>query len=360
MPTFAIAVADPAGEGSPTTANACSCTHPTPDANPPAASLTANPTSESPSRGLKQPEHSLLGHPCQSLAAGQRVRLHGLTGRPDLNGMHASVLEPASSEEAVTLRRKQRVKVETLGERLAISYENISELDPVKGAVGSATSEAELLYSNGTVAAASSVGRGYGLFAMRPITCDETFHREEPIMANHWDDALLEDPEVAELIGQIIPYAQAARGKVGAARYPPAAVAIVGRVVELMAARLYKQMPAVGQRRLMALCDSLATPPTKTPGGVFRSNAFHVGEMDGCVFEVLSRANHSCAPNIAKRFDRDSVAVHALRDIATGEELLISYLPEDMENASSEQRRELLRLKYNFVCQCVRCADREG
>ena len=80
------------------------------------------------------------------------------------------------------------------------------------------------------------------------------------------------------------------------------------------------------------------------------------------VYDIVSRLNHSCAPNLASTGARgihgfaDATAeVAALRDVAEGEELFISYLTEDDLEKPTSARRALLQSKYNFLCGCGRC-----
>ena len=56
-----------------------------------------------------------------------------------------------------------------------------------------------------------------------------------------------------------------------------------------------------------------------------RCNAFtNVATGDNLLFETLSRANHSCVPNMRYTFEGDVAVVSMLRDAAQAEELTIS------------------------------------
>lgn len=82
--------------------------------------------------------------------------------------------------------------------------------------------------------------------------------------------------------------------------------------------------------------------------------AEHCAEGTG-LYIVGSTFNHSCDPNVVLLKPQgdfsDRTAVLALRDIAAGEELCISYIDED---ASLEDRNEMLR-DYGFTCSCTKC-----
>jgi hypothetical protein len=79
------------------------------------------------------------------------------------------------------------------------------------------------------------------------------------------------------------------------------------------------------------------------------------------MFTLHSCFNHSCDPNVAVSFGVDSeIGVVALRDIAAGEELCITYIAQvylALEPAA--KRRERLR-PYFFVCQCAKCAAEDA
>jgi len=95
-----------------------------------------------------------------------------------------------------------------------------------------------------------------------------------------------------------------------------------------------------------------ATQPI-TPEGVFHVNNFRV-DSDQVVYTRISRVNHSCAPNCAHSYDsgRGVGQIRALRDIAVGEELYISYTEL---RAPRRVRQQHLRQMYNFECSCDVC-----
>jgi hypothetical protein len=97
---------------------------------------------------------------------------------------------------------------------------------------------------------------------------------------------------------------------------------------------------------------------------IFRTNAFRLqyvtdgGEIeDGTegVFSIASRINHSCCPNAGYTWNSnlDSVTIHAIKDIAVGEEITISYVLPTMDLF---QRWSALD-GYGFVCHCPACTD---
>ncbi|PVI00906.1 TPR domain protein [Periconia macrospinosa] len=89
--------------------------------------------------------------------------------------------------------------------------------------------------------------------------------------------------------------------------------------------------------------------------GVYDANSFEVG-----VYFLPSRINHSCLPNVHYEYNPaiEEGTFHALRDIAEGEELFISYI-----NGGSRLRkwRQPKLDMWGFVCKCAACGnDAEG
>ncbi len=64
------------------------------------------------------------------------------------------------------------------------------------------------------------------------------------------------------------------------------------------------------------------------------------------------RINHSCVPNTRQTFTRTTLHLYANRDIASGEEICISYC--DADNAI--ERRQFLKDEYCFNCRCQLCS----
>ena len=106
----------------------------------------------------------------------------------------------------------------------------------------------------------------------------------------------------------------------------------------------------------------------KTVSGVFRSNSYQEG-----LFEIRCRINHACIPNTKtwsipdynQLFGKTLISEHpnecitiAQEDIKAGEELTTSYLYVGA-GKSVQARREELREKYRFECNCNACIREE-
>ncbi|KAF4602088.1 hypothetical protein EYR40_005290 [Pleurotus pulmonarius] len=72
------------------------------------------------------------------------------------------------------------------------------------------------------------------------------------------------------------------------------------------------------------------------------------------VFIKASRCNHSCSPNVIRRWDPQTftLRLEAVRSITSGEQLTVHYVP--LEQSLPERRAQLQEL-YNFTCQCSHC-----
>lgn len=124
------------------------------------------------------------------------------------------------------------------------------------------------------------------------------------------------------------------------------------------------------QEAYYALSQAPLYGETKTNVGIWHSNAYPqasplamafdlqngVGrDKEGACFAVACRFNHSCVPNVHcawnGRLKRQTI--HALRDIAKGEELVVNYLAELA--MPTEARRRRLREGFGFECMCAAC-----
>lgn len=121
----------------------------------------------------------------------------------------------------------------------------------------------------------------------------------------------------------------------------------------------FAKLPLSTQKQWMSLADSFSKAGEKTPGNIMRSNAFtDASTGDNFLYEHLSRANHSCAPNMQRTFEFAGLAVVSLlRDVCRGEPLLISYLSDSDLELPTEERRAMLHEKFGFTCQCERCGS---
>ena len=90
--------------------------------------------------------------------------------------------------------------------------------------------------------------------------------------------------------------------------------------------------------------------------GIVKTNALPLGSeaTEGGIFPVASRINHACSPNCQHTWNanRGEETIHAVRDLAEGEEITIAY----SETGPSKQRRIRLKEEFNFECMCSLCS----
>lgn len=75
------------------------------------------------------------------------------------------------------------------------------------------------------------------------------------------------------------------------------------------------------------------------------------------IYDIISRFNHSCVPNIETYLNRkDEMMCVAARQILPGEQLFISYLGHN-EFKSHMERKNYLKEGWNFDCKCEICVE---
>eukprot|EP00966_Prymnesium_polylepis_P311798 7204756-Prymnesium_polylepis.1 len=106
----------------------------------------------------------------------------------------------------------------------------------------------------------------------------------------------------------------------------------------------------------------------KCAHGVWLSNAWPIdGTEDGAssaqaraaaVFRWASRFNHSCRPNAWAAWDDrlGQQTVHAVADIAAGQEICVCYLGIPKGDFTRNGRRSSLASEFGFVCACDLCS----
>lgn len=115
--------------------------------------------------------------------------------------------------------------------------------------------------------------------------------------------------------------------------------------------------------QLDALAKMTGNPLATTMNiiGQIRTNACQVirgGAKVGCALSVLMGwHNHDCAPNAASVVGpTGEVSITALKDIAEGDEVTISYIDT---REDCEARKKTLAQHYGFECKCARCTEEQ-
>ena len=107
---------------------------------------------------------------------------------------------------------------------------------------------------------------------------------------------------------------------------------------------------------------SPSAPPTNdfraAMEAALASSAAGVGTGSG-LYTLPSLLNHSCDPNVDATWeDGDATLTLTCRaDVASGEELTITYIDAD---SPVDARRQRLHHAYGFTCMCARCVEEAG
>jgi hypothetical protein len=75
------------------------------------------------------------------------------------------------------------------------------------------------------------------------------------------------------------------------------------------------------------------------------------------IFPEAARLNHSCIPNCHASWNQaqGQLCVHAIRNIAKDQELLITYDADEVLFRGRTDRMQMLRERYGFECDCPAC-----
>mmetsp|Transcript_26702 Transcript_26702/g.88703 ORF Transcript_26702/g.88703 Transcript_26702/m.88703 type:complete len:468 (+) Transcript_26702:42-1445(+) len=78
--------------------------------------------------------------------------------------------------------------------------------------------------------------------------------------------------------------------------------------------------------------------------------------LQGAVYSLISRFNHSCRPNVSKHFDTEErLSLRTLREVSEGEELSFSYMRYSDLLRCTAYRQKTLKAGWGFECNCRRC-----
>ena len=95
---------------------------------------------------------------------------------------------------------------------------------------------------------------------------------------------------------------------------------------------------------------------------VYYLNSIAVNKAEdesSALYITISRINHSCSPNVQWSYLEDKKTrkeVRVIRDVRKGEELLVDYITDRESFLLASQRKEILRIGWNFDCRCSLCS----
>ncbi|KAL8744593.1 MAG: hypothetical protein Q9184_007982 [Pyrenodesmia sp. 2 TL-2023] len=134
--------------------------------------------------------------------------------------------------------------------------------------------------------------------------------------------------------------------------------------------RLRRELVKLRPNQLRDYLDPTFTNAQDAEKDRFELNNFEMTQNDDGtsqrgIFVEAARFNHSCLPNAwfnwnpllgNERRPQGRLTVHATRDIARNEEILINYQHEHNYSEKTDRRRNLRR-KYCFQCTCQACGN---
>ncbi|KAF9346707.1 hypothetical protein BGX26_001788, partial [Mortierella sp. AD094] len=125
---------------------------------------------------------------------------------------------------------------------------------------------------------------------------------------------------------------------------------------------LPKTLPTVASmskkniKSFLALRNIYSQEEMTEVAGIIKTNALPLGENseNGGVYRVISRINHSCAPNVRHNWNprTEKEYIRAMEDIPAGSEILTDYI---LPLLTREERQKMLLQDFRFTCQCRIC-----
>ena len=117
----------------------------------------------------------------------------------------------------------------------------------------------------------------------------------------------------------------------------------------------FKKLSIETQKRVMKLYDCHQKQDTKSLLGIVSTNGLIQQNGNTLVFLTISKLNNSCLPNVAFEFVPPYGRIFAIKDIKKEEELCIDYGGYGSRFSNLNDRREMLKDKYDFDCACDLC-----
>lgn len=98
-------------------------------------------------------------------------------------------------------------------------------------------------------------------------------------------------------------------------------------------------------------------PDAPSPVTIFKTNVFSLGagsSLEGGIFPIASRINHSCLPNVHHNWNPTlgKGTIRAISPIGSAQEILTTYIGRQ---ASRAERQAHLRSRLRFECTCKIC-----
>lgn len=228
-------------------------------------------------------------------------------------------------------------------------------MDPAVTSFGSASEIEE--YSSELLDVRPVPGKGLGVVAVKDIAAGTCLLIEEPVMiipnpqftASYLQEIFDDlDPEVQEVIMNLA----SAHGQ-DTKNWPCDLTAQLSGGSTIPPPKIHSSVQGL-ERTKITDQHMARLSPEKSLMSIVMTNAVSLNEGSG-IFPILSRFNHSCLPNATYNWQikMQKETVYATRDIAAGEEILVSYV----DAYDLPEKRAWTLKNYGFACQCRACVD---
>lgn len=180
----------------------------------------------------------------------------------------------------------------------------------------------------------AAAGKGLGVFAVRDLKCGTRIMCDRPLIHLTQGNAMDIPAEFAKLS-------------------PDKQALFLSLHCPRLAARDDTRTSIIRtQQGLRASAAALSIEEHVKIMAIYETNAFEAG-VGSVICPEASRINHSCLPNVHhcwnKSIERETV--HAVRDIAAGEEILTTYVKVCIDHVEREKQLN----RYGFSCDCPAC-----
>ncbi|KAK7957307.1 uncharacterized protein PG986_006529 [Apiospora aurea] len=209
---------------------------------------------------------------------------------------------------------------------------------------------------------------GKGLFAMQPIAKHALLFAEEPLLFAPKGSDRVNNHKVRKLLEALDQLSARRRADFMALSFAPSALHAVGADSgnQDRMRNWYSQVKGLsGQKLDEAVAEGIHAL------AIYRTN--NVATMDdpakpdevtgGVVYSVFSRINHACDANAAFFYlgvRPQRLGVRAVRDIAAGEQVFVSYIGDKAYKKSTLEQRRADLASWGFQCRCDSCAKEEA
>ncbi|KAK8029224.1 hypothetical protein PG991_006280 [Apiospora marii] len=207
-------------------------------------------------------------------------------------------------------------------------------------------------------------GTGKGLFATQAIPRHALLFAEEPLLFAPRGGDRVSNHRVRQLLEALDRLPPRRRAAFQSLYASPAQLESVSDGDRTRMRNWYMDVKGLTDRALdEAMASGLAAL------AAYRTNNVAVLDYDdparpegvivgGVVYSVFSRINHACAPNAAFFYlgvRSQRLGVRALRDIAPGEQVFVSYLGEKAGRELTREQRQEGLATWGFECACDAC-----